>query len=74
MQMLVILSYTKPHHGGMITGSIQRTVTADPGTTRAGLLRWALGQLPDELKGAVVTFFYAEPNELGAEAGAGAAS
>ena len=60
--------------GGLKVGTFCQTVTAAPGSTRAGLLRWAMDQLPPEARGCSITAFSVEPNELFDTAGTGAAS
>ncbi|MFF5265331.1 hypothetical protein ACFY4C_41155 [Actinomadura viridis] len=64
MELLVILSYSKPAPGGFVTGTLWRTLTPYPDTTREDVLLWAIDQLPPEMAGATVTFFSAEPNAL----------
>lgn len=66
MEFLVILTLAKPcDTGGVQQSTTIRTVTADPGSTRAGLLNWTLDQMPAEMRGANILFFCAEPNRLG---------
>lgn len=63
MEFLIILTLSRPSGSGFQQATIIRTVTADPGSTRAGLLTWALNQAPAEMQqGANVLFFSAEPN------------
>lgn len=64
MEFHVILTLSKPFPGGVQHATIIRTVTADPGSTRAGLLGWALKQVSEEMRSGNVLFFAAEPNLL----------
>ncbi|WP_283139730.1 hypothetical protein [Rhizohabitans arisaemae] len=63
-EFLVVLTVTKASNRDMAMSTIWRTVTVTPGTTRESLLRWAINQLPDQVRGGVVTFFSVEPNTL----------
>jgi hypothetical protein len=40
------------------------TVTVEPGATRIDAFGWAIGQLPEHMRDAAVTFFAAEPNRF----------
>ncbi|MEU8380652.1 hypothetical protein [Streptosporangium sp. NPDC048865] len=64
MEFHIILTLSKPFPGGVQHATIIRTVTAEPGSTRAGLLGWALKQASQEMQSANVLFFSAEPNML----------
>ncbi|MDP9870480.1 MULTISPECIES: hypothetical protein [Streptosporangium] len=64
MEFLIVLTLSKPCSGGFRQATLIRTITADPGSTRSGLLSWALDQAGPELQGANVLFFSAEPNAL----------
>ena len=65
MEFLIILTLSQPCDTGVQQATMTRTVTAGPGSTRAGLLRWALDRMPPEMRGANILFFSAEPNRLG---------
>ncbi|MBB4920979.1 hypothetical protein [Streptosporangium saharense] len=63
-KFLVILTLSVPRSsGGSQQATLARVVPVEPGTTRADLLTWALGKLPD-LRGGDILFFSAEPNTL----------
>ncbi|MER5419897.1 hypothetical protein [Streptosporangium roseum] len=64
MEFLVVLTLAKSLGNGMRQSTIIRTVTAGPGSTREGLLSWAIDQTDPEMRGANVLFFSAEPNAL----------
>ncbi|OUC93111.1 hypothetical protein CA984_27475 [Streptosporangium minutum] len=64
MEFLVVLTLSKPYGSGFRQATIIRTVTAGPGSTREGLLSWAIDQAGPELQGSNVMFFSAEPNAL----------
>jgi hypothetical protein len=65
MDFHVILTLSLPVGDGVQQATIIRTVTANPGSTRQGLLAWALKQAPAEFQtSANVVFFSAEPNVL----------
>ena len=64
--MLVILTAQFP---GGITAQMQDTVNFNAGATRTQVYNWALGAAGlDRLRAGeyVVTFFYAEPDEVAA--------
>ncbi|GGL56522.1 hypothetical protein [Planomonospora parontospora] len=64
MEFLVVLTLAKAVHNGMRQATITRTVTAAPGSTREGLLSWALNEAGPEMAGSNIVFFSAEPNAL----------
>ncbi|MBG0819096.1 hypothetical protein [Planomonospora sp. ID82291] len=64
MEFLVVLTLAKAVHNGIRQATIIRTVTAGPGSTREGLLSWALNEAGPEMAGANIVFFSAEPNAL----------
>lgn len=64
MEFLIILTLAKSLGAGMRQSTIIRTVTAGPGSTREGLLSWAIDQAGPEMQGANVLFFSAELNAL----------
>jgi hypothetical protein len=64
MEFFVVLTLSLPLGGGVRQATIIRTVTAEPGSTRSGLLSWALKQAPAEMQSACILFFSAEPNLL----------
>lgn len=64
MEFHIILTLSLPVPNGARTATIIRTVTADPGSTRAGLLGWVLKQVSEEMRSANILFFSAEPNML----------
>ncbi|MEV8638632.1 hypothetical protein AB0395_43945 [Streptosporangium sp. NPDC051023] len=63
MEFLIILTLSRPYGSGFQQATITRTVTAEATSTRAGLLAWALKQVP-QMQGANIMFFSAEPNAL----------
>ncbi|MGW4425774.1 hypothetical protein [Streptosporangium sp. NPDC004631] len=64
MEYLIILTLAKSLGNGMRQSTTIRTVTAGPGSTREGLLSWAIDQAGPEMQGANIVFFSAEPNAL----------
>lgn len=49
---------------GTKTTTIQNRITVGLPVTREGIFKWVLSQLPDDLKGAPVLFYSAEPNHF----------
>lgn len=66
MEYLIVLTLAKSLGNGMRQSTTIRTVTAGPGSTREGLLSWAIDQAGPEMQGANVLFFSAELNALAA--------
>jgi len=64
MELFVVLTLVKLTESGTMRNTLYRTVTAAPGSTRAGMLVWAMKQAPEHMQGATVEFFSVEPNLL----------
>ncbi|MGC5012473.1 hypothetical protein ACLQ2R_17045 [Streptosporangium sp. DT93] len=63
MEFHIILTLSLVTSSGAQHATLIRTVKANPGSTREGLLNWALKQAP-QMQGANILFFSAEPNTL----------
>ncbi|MBG0819870.1 hypothetical protein HS048_03800 [Planomonospora sp. ID91781] len=64
MEFLVVLTLAKSLGNGMRQSTLIRTVTASAGSTRQGLLSWALNEAGPDMAGSNIMFFSAEPNAL----------
>jgi hypothetical protein len=64
VKLLVILTRKTANNE---TASVVRADDFPPEATRAGILQWATGQLPETVRGGTVLFFSAEPNEIGGQ-------
>ncbi|MFS1305121.1 hypothetical protein [Streptosporangium longisporum] len=70
MEFLVILTLNQPVGSDFRQITISQIVKASPGSTRVGLLSWAIAELGEDWKGSNVLFFSAEPNTLPTSLGA----
>jgi hypothetical protein len=66
MELFVMIAVQKQVGMAVRYSHRAETVTVKPGATRINALAWAIAQLPEEMRDGAITFFAAEPNDIGA--------